>query len=186
MRRPASLRSILAMLFRMLIPAVLVVAACSTAGGTANDTASPASTDAPNSLAQSDADCNLSTVLVPGVPGSPGHLIASPRNPNGDSELAVLMRRFIDDLTEARIQAQGGGEVKAMFANHRTMRCAWPTNPSERDAGYDARAQAYLYAVQQFDAAPGKMTYNAVVANCIACHQASCSSVVPFIETLKW
>ena len=58
-----------------------------------------------NPLAYDDADCNCSTPLQPGVPGSPGHLIVSPRNPNGDSELAVPMRQFVDDLTEARIQA---------------------------------------------------------------------------------
>ncbi|MEZ6037221.1 MAG: hypothetical protein R3F29_07055 [Planctomycetota bacterium] len=181
------------MLSRLLLPAVLVVAACSTPGDTADDTAATTAPqeasspiDAQNPLAYDDADCNLSTPLQPGVPGSPGHLIASPRNPNGDSELAVMMRQFIDDLTEARIQAQGGGQVKPMFATHRMMRCAWPTNPSERDQGYDMRAQAYLFAVRQFDAAPSQMSYNAIVANCIACHQASCNSVVPLIEKLKW
>ena len=181
------------MLSRLLIPAVLVVAACSTAGGSSDDTtttSTPQSASAPidaqNPLAYDDADCNLSTPLQPGVPGSPGNLITSPRNPNGDSELAVLMRQFVDDLQHARIQAQGGGELRPLFPTHRKMRCVWPTNPSERDEAYDMRSQAYLFAVRQFDAAPSQLAYNAIVANCVACHQASCGSVIPFIETLKW
>lgn len=133
-----------------------------------------------------DSDCNLQTVLDPDKPGSPGHLIESPRNPNGDSELAVLMRRFVDDLKEARIQVQGGGAVPKLFPLHRTMRCAWPTRPEDRNEGFDARAIAYLGAVREFDAEPSKATYNAIVGNCVACHQVSCGGVIEFIETLRW
>ena len=61
-----------------------------------------------------------------------------------------------------------------------------PWRQSERDQAYDQRAQAYLFAVRQFDAAPSQLSYNAIVANCVACHQASCNSVIPFIEKLKW
>ena len=133
-----------------------------------------------------DSDCNLQTVLDPDKPGSPGHLIESERNPNGDSELAVLMRRFVDDLKDARIQVQGGGAVPKLFPVHRTMRCAWPTRPEDRNEGFDARAIAYLGAVRAFDAAPSKETYNAIVSHCVACHQVSCGGVIDFIETLRW
>ena len=133
-----------------------------------------------------DSDCNLQTVLDPTKPGSPGNLIKSPRNPNGDSELAVLMRVFVDDLREARLQVQGGEALKLLFPVHRSMRCAWPTKPSDRDEGYDARSQAYLGVVSAFDAAPSKDTYNGSIKRCVACHQVSCAGVIEFIESLRW
>lgn len=133
-----------------------------------------------------DSDCNLQTVLDPTKPGSPGNLIKSSRNPNGDSELAVLMRVFVDDLREARLQVQGGEALKPLFPVHRSMRCAWPTKPSDRDEGYDARSQAYLGVVSAFDAAPSKDTYNGIIKSCVACHQVSCAGVIDFIESLRW
>ncbi|MCK5940875.1 MAG: hypothetical protein KAI24_02800 [Planctomycetes bacterium] len=133
-----------------------------------------------------DSDCNLETVLDPDKPGAPGHLIPSERNPNGDSELAVLMRLMVEDLKENRIRLQGGDKLIKMWPKHRTMRCAWPTNPAERNEGYDGRAQSYLATVRAFDEAPAKETYNAVVNACVACHQINCGGVIGFIETLRW
>lgn len=133
-----------------------------------------------------DADCNLTTPLVPGIPGSPGHLIKSERNPNGDSELSVLMRQFVDDLREVRPLLEAGQPLKKLLPVHRKMRCAWPTKPEERNAQYDARAQAYLAAVGAFDGAPGKDTYNAIIAGCIACHSVSCGGPLEFIDGMKW
>lgn len=133
-----------------------------------------------------DADCNLSTPLVPGIPGSPGHLIASARNPNGDSELAVLMRQFVDDLRDVRVLVEAKQPVKKLYPGHRKMRCAWPTKPEERNAAYDGRAQGYLAAVRAFDATPSQSTYNAIIAGCISCHSVSCGGPLDFIDGMKW
>lgn len=133
-----------------------------------------------------DRDCNLHTPLRPGVPGSPGNLIVSSRNPNGDSELSVLMRRFVDDLRDARPRLEKGEPVSALFAVHRTMRCAWPTKPDERNERFDAMAIAYLHLVRAYDAAPGKDTYNGIIAGCIACHSQSCGGPIDFIDGMIW
>jgi hypothetical protein len=133
-----------------------------------------------------DADCNLSTPLVPGIPGSPGNLVKSSRNPNGDSELSVLMRQFVDDLREVRPMLEAGQKVKALLPVHRKMRCAWPTKPEERNQQFDLRAQAYLGAVAAFDQTPGKDTYNAIIAGCIACHSVSCGGPLEFIGEMRW
>ena len=55
----------------------------------------------PQPQSQSQDDCTLDTPLIPGVPGSPGHLLPSEINPNGVSELAALMRTMQRDLAEA-------------------------------------------------------------------------------------
>ena len=147
--------------------------------------AAPANATA-NANAAEDADCNLQTKLVPGIPGSPGHLIASTRNPNGDSELSVLMRQFVEDLREARTLVEAKQPVKKLFPEHRKMRCAWPTKPEERNEPFDARAQSYLAAVRAFDHAPSKASYNAIITGCIACHAVSCGGPLDFIGDMKW
>lgn len=133
-----------------------------------------------------DSDCNLQTALDPDKPGAPGHLIASPRNPNGDSELAVLMRAMVEQLKENRLRLKNRESAQKMWPSHHTMRCAWPTNPKERNQGYDGRAQSYLATVRAFDEAPSQASYNAVVNGCIACHQVNCGGVIDFLETLRW
>ena len=111
-------------------PALLFVscllAACANDGGAKSST----------EVLLDDSDCNLQTVLDPEKPGAPGHLIPSPRNPNGDSELAVMMRLFVDNLRDAKVLLQADEPVPPMFPTHRMMRCAWPTNPAERDLGF--------------------------------------------------
>lgn len=164
--------------------ALLALTACTLADAPAPERAAPAA--APAAAAAADDDCDLSTVLQPGIPGSPGHLIVSPRNPNGDSELAALMRRFVDDLAAARPLLEAGEPVPALFPVHRTMRCAWPTRPEERNERFDGMAQGYLAAVRAFDAQPGKATYNGIVLGCIACHSASCGGPLDFIDGMRW
>ena len=149
----------------------------------ANVAASPAGTPA---TPAEDADCNLQTPLVPGIPGSPGHLIKSARNPNGDSELAVLMRKFVDDLRAARPLAEAGQKVPPMYPTHRKMRCSWPTKPDERNERFDLRAQGYLAAVRAFDAGPTKANYNSIIAGCVNCHAQSCGGPLDFIDSMKW
>ena len=131
-------------------------------------------------------DCTLATPLVPGIPGSPGHLIKSARNPNGDSELAVLMRKFVADLHDARTLLEAGKPVAPWFATHRKMRCSWPTVATERNERFDGLAQGYLAMVKAFDAVPTKTTYNNVIRGCISCHAASCGGPLEFIEGMIW
>lgn len=155
----------------------------------APESAPAVSGTAPASKPQSkpfDDDCTLATALVPGIPGSPGHLIRSNRNPNGDSELAVLMRDFVTDLKEGRAALEAGKTVGPWHPRHRKMRCSWPTKPEERNERFDGLAQSYLALVKAFDAAPGKATYNGVISGCISCHAASCGGPLDFIEGMRW
>ena len=140
----------------------------------------------PAEHAANDADCNLKTPLVEGIPGSPGNLIKSARNPNGDSELAALMRQFVEDLKEVRALAEAKQPIKKLYPIHRKMRCSWPTKPEERNEIYDAMAVAYLAAVQAFDQAPGQKTYNGIIQGCILCHVQSCGGPLDFIGSMKW
>jgi hypothetical protein len=131
-------------------------------------------------------DCTLDTKLVPGVPGSPGHLIASERNPNGASELATLMRTFVDDWRAARVALEADAGVPARWPTHRKLRCAWPTDAADRNATFDGFAKNYLAAVKAFDAQPGREKYEGVLDACKACHEVSCGGPLEVIEGLRW
>lgn len=131
-------------------------------------------------------DCTFETKLVEGVPGSPGHLIASERNPNGASELATLMRRFVDDWKAARIALEADAGVPAYLPAHRRIRCSWPTDAADRNVTFDGYAQNYVKAVKAFDAAPSRATYEGALDACKACHEVSCGGPLEVIEGLRW
>lgn len=133
-------------------------------------------------------DCTFETALVPGVPGSPGHLIASERNPNGASELATLMRTFVADWRAARVtlEQDAGVAVAAKFPVHRRIRCSWPTDPGDRNPTFDSFAKNYVSAVKAFDAQPGRERYEGVLDACKACHEVSCGGPLEVIEGLRW
>lgn len=129
-------------------------------------------------------DCTLDTPLVAGVPGSPGHLIASDRNPNGASELATLMRQMVSDLEVARADFK---QRPALWPRHRRIRCAWPTEPSDRNPTFDALAVQYLAQLQAFDGErekPGE-AFQRVVDACVACHEQSCEGPLERIQKLR-
>lgn len=135
-----------------------------------------------------EAPCTLDTQLVPGIPGSPGHLIPSAINPNGNSELAEHMRTMQSELKLARAAIERGEKVAPLWPRFRKIRCAWPTNQSDRNAAFDASAQSYLQAVAALDAAPkvdAAKAYGRVLDGCRACHEQSCGGAIPAIEALR-
>lgn len=163
--------------------------ACWLAAGCSREDSSPKGTQpappaAPSAQANV-ADCTLETELRPGVPGSPGHLIPSDQNPNGQSELAKLMRDMRDDLARVRDDVVAG-KATSIGALHHRMRCAWPTTPADRNAAYDAMSVGYLSAVDEFNA--GEATgaaFNRVVQGCVDCHSHTCSGALAAIRPLE-
>lgn len=156
---------------RLEILLVLVLSACAREGTTP----------------LAEPPCTLETPLVPGVPGSPGHLLPSDINPNGASELAALMRTMTADLEQLRTTLDRA-PPPALHTRHRKLRCAWPTDPGERTPQFDAFAVAYLARVQALEAsaaADRKAAYDAVVTACKSCHQQTCSGPIPRIEKLR-
>lgn len=171
---------------RLLATCSLLLLACpSKPAAPAAPLAAPA--PAPKPAAAPEDDCTLATPLQPGVPGSPGHLIASDINPNGASELAALMRTMVADwrAVKASLEADAGAGTAKHFASHRRIRCAWPTDPKDRDATFDGLAASYLAAVKAYDAAPSKEAYGAVIGGCAACHEVTCGGPLEVIEGLK-
>lgn len=131
-----------------------------------------------------DHGCTFETPLIAGAPGSPGHLLASDINPAGASELAALMRTMVSDWQKTRA-ALGAASMAPLHPAHAKMRCAWPTDPSDRTASFDAMAQVYLTQVRAFDDAPTPQRYDAVISACASCHENTCPGPLEVIEGLK-
>lgn len=134
------------------------------------------------------ATCTLETPLVPGVPGSPGHFIKSAQFPDGQSELAALMRTMQADLKAAGDAIAQGRPVPKMLATHARIRCAWPTTPGDRNPQFDAFAQAYLAQVAALESAPpeeARAAHEGVLNACTACHQQTCPGPIVAIQKLR-
>ena len=135
---------------------------------------------------EASANCTLETPLKPGVPGSPGNMIPSAINPNGHSELAHLMRGMQADMDKIRERILGGQGAGAVSPSHRKIRCAWPTEESMRNKEFDLKAQSYQSAVDALERtkADHRGFYNAVISQCISCHNTSCPGPITAINKL--
>ena len=98
-------------------------------------------------------------------------------NPNGDSELALLMRDMYDDgmITKQQLLDGKKPEVKVKFHNIQTAKA---TQPLELDlATFKDLATSYEGSVQTFidaDPADRVATYHNMVNACMNCHQQVC------------
>lgn len=135
----------------------------------------------------SETECTLQTPLQEGIPGSPGHLIASDVNPNGASELATLMRSMLHDLESTRAQLLKNEKSRPLWNRHRKIRCAWPTSLDDRNPTFDAFALNYLKQLQAFDEAQSQRpeAYQKVVTACLTCHENTCDGPMERIRKLK-
>lgn len=132
-------------------------------------------------------ECTIKSPLKAGVPGSPGHLIASKINPNGDSELSDLMRQMLDDMRVARNGVMNGQTDLKIPTSHKRMVCTWPTDENARNPLFAAMANKYMESVHDFNKA-GKADlkrFNAVIDSCAACHEQSCRGPLVVINPLK-
>jgi hypothetical protein len=167
----------------LVITAVLVLGACAKTPAESPPPVAAAPKAPPKTI---EPDCTFETPLVAGVPGSPGHLMPSERNPNGDSELAALMRKMQKDLEGAREAVLKGEVPMPMLARHRRIRCSWPTDVKDRDETFDGFAVGYLDAVKAFDAAQDRRAaFAGIVGACRACHERACPGPIAAIDKLK-
>ena len=131
--------------------------------------------------------CSVETALKPGVPGSPGHLVPSQRNPNGDSELAILMRVMQSDMEAAREAMIAGKTPAPMLAKHQPLPCTWPADPAVRDGKFQALSEGYLSALESFERAEVKTRddFELIVYGCQSCHENTCPGPISAIKKLS-
>ncbi len=110
-----------------------------------------------------------------------------PLNPNGDSELALLMRQMFDDGMRVREQIRKG-EAVSIHVDFEKIMTAKATDPEKmQPADYPQLAQSYVDAMRALrDATPAEVEdrYTAMVATCMNCHENTCPGPMVRIKKL--
>ena len=117
-------------------------------------------------------------------------------NPNGESELALLMRDihqntleiknnlFLNDSTENNLNSSLIDEFKY---HYQAIKTANPTESNLRDDGiYNGYADLYINSVDKFLNDKSQKNYNSMVTNCIQCHQHFCLGAISKINKLYY
>ncbi|MFK8102304.1 MAG: hypothetical protein AB8G15_07265 [Saprospiraceae bacterium] len=108
-------------------------------------------------------------------------------NPNGDSELTLLMRTMFDDAMRMK-QSVAEGEVPKVLATFKAIHTAEATEPDKaKSETFKNFANAYLAtveALQQATPAEVKDIYEGMVASCMSCHRAMCPGPMVRIKKL--
>lgn len=98
-----------------------------------------------------------------------------PINPNGDSELALLMRDMFEDGERIKAQVENG-EMPTGLKDFAAIHAAVPTDSTVRGPVFTAFAEAYLESVRQMEAADSSSVFrfNRMVDQCMNCHSEFC------------
>lgn len=111
-----------------------------------------------------------------------------PLNPNGDSELALLMRAMFDEAQQIKQQIANEYPIN-LSLEHEKILTAHATEPQKvASTTYKAFATAYLQAVNELKTANpnDRLTiYDNMVNNCMSCHQALCPGPIVKIKKLQ-
>jgi hypothetical protein len=110
-----------------------------------------------------------------------------PTNPNGDSELALLMRDMTTHLEQEKKNMDAHLHPGKMPEEHKKIKTATPTDTKQLSESFAGFAQMYLDALTAYHtSAPEnhRFAYNNLVKTCISCHSNECPGPVKRIKKL--
>lgn len=108
-------------------------------------------------------------------------------NPNGSSELAMLMREMAAFTDSAKQDLMNGREIDARPEKLATIISAKKTDPNINVDVFNPLAQHYIASVEDFyGAKPEQKTemFNNMVKACINCHENFCGGPIKRIQKL--
>ena len=116
-----------------------------------------------------------------------------PLNPNGDSELALLMRKLAgwNESTKALLE-KGGPLTEEQLtppSDYNTIFTAKKTDPSIDQELFNSMARHYVSQVEQFrtsgtDRATQVKNFNSMVNACVSCHENFCGGPLKRINKM--
>ena len=110
-----------------------------------------------------------------------------PLNPNGDSELAVLMREMFEDGEKLK-EAIESGKIPKLTKKHARILTADATEPEKAASNeYKVFADSYLQILEKLETADDDQLpdlYNNLVNSCMNCHQVLCPGPMVRIKKL--
>ena len=127
--------------------------------------------------------------LVDGVPAENATVVndSTDMNPNGSSDLSLLMREMLDHAQSARKLALENKVDTTIPASFIKIHTATATDFETKNSYYDTFADLYLNAVKSYGKASNTeaiSNYNNLVNTCLACHSTHCPGPVPRIKKL--
>jgi len=108
-------------------------------------------------------------------------------NPNGDSELAILMRTMHEHAKQLKEEIMAGRSITRYPAEIKTIDKAEPTpGMISNKQVFDGFSALYLSKLDSIYLAGvnQKLQFNRMVKSCVDCHQAYCQGPLPAIQKL--
>jgi hypothetical protein len=108
-------------------------------------------------------------------------------NPNGASELAVLMRKMEKFSLMAREDIKNGKAPGSFPVDFDKIHTAMVTPKMEKSEYYNSFADLYLMSVKNYiSSSPQERisTFNNMISACLACHSQHCPGPVPAIKKM--
>lgn len=98
-----------------------------------------------------------------------------PLNPNGDSELALLMRDMFEESDSLKRLVVEGKQLSGL-KKYQDIHSAIPTDPTVTGPVFQAFAEAYIASIKQLEAGDSSSVYrfNHMVDQCMNCHSEFC------------
>ena len=113
--------------------------------------------------------------------------VVEPINPNGDSELALLMREMFDDGMRMKAQIENGKKPEVL-KKFEAIHTAEATEPEKAASDqYKVFADSYLAmmeALQNSSEEEATMLYKGMVETCMNCHRSMCPGPIVRIKKM--
>lgn len=115
-------------------------------------------------------------------------LVESDVNPNGDSELALLMRFMYDESDSLKQMIIRGDELisRDLIQKFQEIHTATPTDPEVRDESFAGFSDHFISGMNDlWDLDTGRVEgFNLLVQRCVNCHQVYCPGPIEKIQKL--
>lgn len=111
------------------------------------------------------------------------------QNPNGSSELSLLMRDMQKYTNQAKADIKEGKNPAPYPVAFDKIHTAKISEGMEKSDYYKSFGDLYMMAVKNYATSTPENrieTYNNMVAACLACHSQHCPGPVPVIKKMKW
>jgi hypothetical protein len=105
-------------------------------------------------------------------------------DPNPTSEMAMLMRNMTNQLDSLKNNFENNLNTENALLNFDLIHTKKTTDRSFDQAHIKPMSEAFDYSVKVFNRSPIKKNYNAIVNNCVNCHQLSCQGPLVKIHKL--
>lgn len=117
----------------------------------------------------------FATVIVLNACQQSGNSDSRPINPNGDSELALLMREMTESTKLIR-EAVITGNALPPLPDFSAIHTATPTDSTVSSPAFTAFATAYLESVQELQSSDSTAVFrfNHMIKQCMNCHTEFC------------